>query len=88
MQHSIEVAAKCVNQAFAFASENLDAIGLPLTPRLAENMRPKLKGCEAQVAALLDSRWKGLAIEWTIERNAQVIRPMAAPRSLSDDRRV
>lgn len=33
------MAAKCVNQAFAFASENLDSIGLPLTPKLAENMR-------------------------------------------------
>ncbi|KAL7540614.1 hypothetical protein ACHAXR_010251 [Thalassiosira sp. AJA248-18] len=42
-EHSIEVAAKCVNQAFAFASENLDSIGLPLTPKLAENMRWDMK---------------------------------------------
>ena len=38
-QHSIEVAAKCCNQAFSFATENLDTIGLPLTPKLAENIR-------------------------------------------------
>mmetsp|Transcript_5783 Transcript_5783/g.9895 ORF Transcript_5783/g.9895 Transcript_5783/m.9895 type:complete len:863 (+) Transcript_5783:104-2692(+) len=86
-EHSIEVAAKCVNQAFAFASENLDSIGLPLTPKLAENMRPKLKGCEAEVAALLDLRWKALAFEWTMERSIPS-RPSTTPRSLADDRRV
>jgi len=64
-EHSIEVAAKCVEQAFSFASENLDSIGLPLTPKLAENLRPRLKGCEAEIAALLDPRWKALAFEWT-----------------------
>jgi hypothetical protein len=88
-QHSIEVAAKCVNQAFAFATENLDTIGLPLTPKLAEYMRLKLKGCEAEVAALLDLRWKALAFEWTSERNVQDMhiptRPMTS-RSLADDR--
>jgi hypothetical protein len=36
---AIEVAAKCVDQSFQFASENLDSIGLPLTPRLGEFMR-------------------------------------------------
>lgn len=36
---SFEVAAKCVEQAFLFASENLDSIGLPLTPKLAELIR-------------------------------------------------
>lgn len=66
IQHSIEVAAKCVEQAFSFASENLDSIGLPLTPKLAENIRPRLKGCEAEIAALLDPRWKALAFEWTV----------------------
>ncbi len=65
VQHSMEVAAKCVEQAFSFASENLDSIGLPLTPKLAENMRPRLKGCEAEIAALLDPRWKALVFEWT-----------------------
>ena len=39
MQNAIEVAAQCVDQAFQYASENLDSIGLPLTPRLAEYMR-------------------------------------------------
>ena len=90
MKHSIEVAAKCINQAFAFATENLDTIGLPLTPKLAECMRPKLKGCEAEVAALLDLRWKALAFEWTTELIVQDIhipsRSMASPRSLADDR--
>mmetsp|Transcript_20347 Transcript_20347/g.42699 ORF Transcript_20347/g.42699 Transcript_20347/m.42699 type:complete len:867 (+) Transcript_20347:67-2667(+) len=86
-EHSIEVAAKCVSQAFAFASENLDSIGLPLTPKLAENMRPKLKGCEAEVAALLDMRWKALSFEWTMERNVSS-RLSMTPRSSTDDRRV
>lgn len=89
--HSIEVAAKCINQAFAFATENLDTIGLPLTPKLAEYMRPKLKGCEGEIAALLDMRWKALAYEWkTIsERNMEVMQPTTSPRSLArDDRRV
>jgi len=84
-EHSIEVAAKCVNQAFAFASENLDSIGLPLTPKLAENMRPKLKGCESEVAALMDMRWKAHAFEWTIELPS---RSSTTPRSLADNRRV
>lgn len=64
-EHSIEVAAKCVEQAFLFASENLDSIGLPLTPKLAENMRARLKGCEAEISALFDPRWKALTFEWT-----------------------
>jgi len=89
-EHSIEVAAKCVNQAFAFATENLDTIGLPLTPKLSEYMRPKLKGCDAEVASLLDPRWKALAYEWfsITERNMHDIRPMITPRPLADDRRV
>jgi len=91
-QHSIEVAAKCVSQAFSFASENLDSIGLPLTPKLAENMRPKLRGCEAEVAELLDARWKAVAFEWTLDHGTQDInipsRPTAVSRSLADDRRV
>ena len=66
IQHSIEVAAKCIEQAFSFASENLDSIGLPLTPKLAENIRLRLKGCESEIAALLDPRWKALAFEWTV----------------------
>jgi hypothetical protein len=38
-QSAIEVAAQCVGQAFQYASENLDTVGLPLTPRLAESLR-------------------------------------------------
>ena len=38
-QHSLEVAAKCLEQAFLFASENLDSIGLPLVQLLGKNMR-------------------------------------------------
>ena len=65
---------------------------MPLTPKLAENMRPKLKGCEAEVVELLDMRWKPLAFEWTLDFSAQDIpipsRPTAVTRSLTDDRRV
>jgi hypothetical protein len=39
MQTAIEVAAQCIDQALQYASENLDSIGLPLTPRLAEYLR-------------------------------------------------
>ena len=49
--------------------------------------RPKLKGCEAEVAVLLDLRWKALAFEWTMERSIPS-RPSTTPRSLADDRRV
>jgi hypothetical protein len=38
-QSAIEVASQCVGQAFQYASENLDTVGLPLTPRLAESLR-------------------------------------------------
>eukprot|EP00804_Cyclotella_cryptica_P010851 CCRYP_008780-RA/>CCRYP_008780-RA protein AED:0.04 eAED:0.04 QI:498/1/1/1/1/1/4/447/817 len=38
-EHSIEVAARCVEQAFSFASENLDSIGLPLVQLLGKNIR-------------------------------------------------
>ena len=38
-QNAIEVAAQCVDQAFSCASQNLDSVGLPLTPRLAEYIR-------------------------------------------------
>mmetsp|Transcript_54111 Transcript_54111/g.80741 ORF Transcript_54111/g.80741 Transcript_54111/m.80741 type:complete len:821 (-) Transcript_54111:68-2530(-) len=63
-QNAIEVAAQCVNQAFQYASENLDNIGLPLTPRLAEYIRSRLKGCEAEVARLLDGQWRHAALDW------------------------
>lgn len=38
-KNSIEIAAKCIEQAFTFASSCLNTIGLPLTPRLAEYLR-------------------------------------------------
>jgi len=38
-ESSMEVAAKCMEQAFMFASENLDSIGLPLVQLLGKNMR-------------------------------------------------
>ena len=89
------MAAKCINQAFAYASENLDTIGLSLTPKLAENMRPKLKGCEAEVAAFLDVRWKAVTFDWVMEGNVPemnniipMIRPLVSPLPLADDRRV
>lgn len=63
-QNAIQVAAQCLDQAFQHASSNLDAVGLPLTPRLAEYIRSRLKGCEAEVAALLDPRWHGFTNEW------------------------
>ena len=63
-KNALEVAAQCLEQAFLFASENLDAVGLPLTPRLAEYLRSRLKGCEAEVADLLDEQWKNLVVDW------------------------
>lgn len=68
-QNAIEVAAQCVGQAFQYASENLDAVGLPLSPRLAESLRKKLKGCEAEVAKLLDEQWRPVVLEWEVAMN-------------------
>jgi len=47
-QNAIEVAAQCVGQAFQYASENLDNIGLPLTPRLAEYIRYEIESTIVQ----------------------------------------
>lgn len=66
-QQAIEVAAKCVEQAFQYACENLDSIGLPLTPRLAEYIRSRLKGCESEVSKKLAGKWKHITFEWEIE---------------------
>lgn len=66
-QNAIDVAAQCVDQAFTHASENLDSIGLPLTPRLAEYIRSRLKGCESEVSKLLNSKWRHITFEWEIE---------------------
>jgi len=63
-QAAVEIAAKCVDQAFQFASENLDSIGLPLTPRLAYYIRSRLKGCEAEIATLLEGRWDHITFDW------------------------
>jgi hypothetical protein len=63
-KNALEVAAQCIDQAFMYASRNLDAVGLPLTPRLAECIRMRLKGCEAEVSLLLDDRWQHLTSEW------------------------
>ena len=63
-QTAIDTAAKCVSQAFQYASENLDTVGLPLTPRLAESLRKRLKGCEAEVAQAMDEQWKAIVLEW------------------------
>jgi len=63
-KNAIEVAAQCVDQAFLYASQNLDSVGLPLTPRLAEMVRVRLKGCEQEVSLLLDERWHNLTQDW------------------------
>jgi hypothetical protein len=68
-QNAIEVASQCVGQAFQYASENLDAVGLPLSPRLAESLRKKLKGCEAEVARLLEEQWRPIVLEWEVTVN-------------------
>ena len=60
----MEVAAQCVDQAFLYASQNLDSVGLPLTPRLAEYIRARLKGCESEVSLMLDERWQHLTSDW------------------------
>ena len=61
---AIEVAAQCIDQAFLYATQNLDSVGLPLAPRLAEYIRVRLKGCEGEVALLLDEKWQHLTGDW------------------------
>lgn len=68
-QSAIEVAAQCVGQAFQYATENLDDVGLPLCPQLAHMLRKRLKGCEAEVASLLDEEWKPIVLEWEVAMN-------------------
>mmetsp|Transcript_2400 Transcript_2400/g.5533 ORF Transcript_2400/g.5533 Transcript_2400/m.5533 type:complete len:772 (+) Transcript_2400:160-2475(+) len=63
-ESAIETAAECVSQAFQYASENLDTVGLPLTPRLAESLRKRLKGCESEVAKSMDEQWRAIVLEW------------------------
>ena len=63
-QLAIKVAANCIDCTFQFASESLDSIGVPLAPRLAENIRPNLKGCEAEIAMLLKAKWNHVVFDW------------------------
>lgn len=74
-ESAIETAAECVSQAFQYASENLDTVGLPLTPRLAESLRKRLKGCEAEVAKSMDEQWRAIVLEWefAIDDDGRVI---------------
>ncbi|GAX20031.1 hypothetical protein FisN_1Lh488 [Fistulifera solaris] len=61
---ALDVAAQCIDQAFSYAAANLDGVGLPLTPRLAECIRARLKGCEAEISLLLDDKWDHLTKTW------------------------
>jgi len=63
-KNAIDVASQCIDQAFLYATQNLDSVGLPLAPRLAEYVRVRLKGCEAEVARQLDDRWQHLTVDW------------------------
>lgn len=65
-QNALQVAAQCLDQAFLYAAENLDSVGLPLAPRLADCLRSRLKGCEAEIWSLLDKRWQPLTSSWKI----------------------
>jgi hypothetical protein len=71
-KNAIEVAAQCIDQAFLHATQNLDLVGLPLTPRLAECIRARLKGCESEVSKLLDERWLHLTVNWRGVSNGDV----------------
>lgn len=71
-QSAIEVAAQCVSQAFQYSAENLDVVGLPLSPRLAESLRKRLKGCEAEVGKLLDNQWRPIVLEWTVALHDEI----------------
>jgi hypothetical protein len=62
--NAISVAAQCIDQAFLYATQNLDGVGLPLTPRLAEMIRVRLKGCEQEIANQLNERWHTLVQDW------------------------
>lgn len=63
-QVAIEVASKCIDQVFRLASNNLDSIGLPLSPKLAVYIRTRLKGCEAEIAHLLGNKWNHIIYPW------------------------
>ncbi len=61
---AIEIASKCIDQAFEYASEFLNNIGLPLTPRLAEYLRTRLKGAEAEIAMEIEDKWDHIVFDW------------------------
>ena len=65
-KQAIDIAAQCIEKAFLYATQNLDSVGLPLAPRLAEYIRQRLKGCEEEVAELLDDKWSRLTVDWRL----------------------
>lgn len=69
---AIEIAAKCIDQAFDFATDCLNSIGLPLTPRLAEYIRPRLKGTEAEIATELGTKWESITFNWKESENRSI----------------
>ena len=80
-KNAIEVAAQCVDQAFLYATQNLDSVGLPLAPRLAEYIRVRLKGCEDEVSQLLDDRWQHLTADWRISTTSNGTNGLHGSRS-------
>jgi len=72
---AIEIASKCMDQAFSFASDTLNTIGLPLTPRLAEYLRARLKGAEAEIAVELEDTWNHIIFDWKSGSVGLEIRP-------------
>jgi len=63
---AVDIASKCIDQAFSYASESLNAIGLPLTPRLAEYLRTRLKGAESDIAIELEDKWGHVIFDWKV----------------------
>jgi len=66
---------------------------LAYTNSFPHQLRSKLKGCEAEVAALLDSEWQYIAYEWTLDSPSPEKPLLPSPTSQSksiafDDRRV
>lgn len=53
--------------------------------------RPRLKGCEGEIAGYLDPRWKALTFEWSVGNDRRSSGRVAARRAIPaavDDRRV
>merc|ERR1712038_741030 len=63
-QLAIDIASKCIDQCFDVATNCLNSIGLPLTPRLAEYLRPRLKGSDIDIATELEVKWDHLLFDW------------------------